>query len=120
MFLIIVILVCLAEIIFGSMALARNVREMKVRTERKFRQIIKTIFAIGIVLATAAFFVAYPYGQNVRIIGFPIPAAAFEHRNGHWIDFVSPATGPFMCVNATFGFVLPHLIFRAIRRRKAS
>jgi hypothetical protein len=118
MFLVIIILICLAEVIFGSRALARNLREMKARADRKFSQVIKIMFAIGIVLAIGAFFIAYPYGQNLRIIGFPIPAAAFENRNGHWIAFDGPTTSLSMCVNAMFGFVLPHLTFRAIRQRK--
>jgi hypothetical protein len=113
-----VILLVLAEIIYGSIMLVRNVRQMKEQRNRKFCLLIAGVFAIGSILAIGSFFAVYPYGENMRIVGLPIPAAAFQQRNGVWRDFVGPTTLPVMCANAWFGFVLPHLAFRAIRWRK--
>jgi hypothetical protein len=120
MIMIIFILVALAVIISGSVALSRNVRQMKEQRNGKFYFLVMIMFAVGVVFAIGAFFIVYPYRQNLRIVGFPIPAAAFERHNGIWVDFVGPTTLPFMCANSWFGFVLPHLVLRTIRRRKTS
>jgi len=98
--------------IFGSIALIRNVREWRLRFRKTVRVTKFVVFSIGIALAVASYFVTYPYGSTVRVIGFPFPAAAFEKHAGHWLDFSGPLTLPFMCANAWVGLVLPHLALR--------
>lgn len=73
-------------------------------------------FLLGLLLAVGSVFVSYPVGDNLRVMGFPFLAAAFERRGDIWIDFMSPLTPVAYLANATFAFVLPHLLLRAWRR----
>ena len=102
--------------IFGSIALIRNLREWRLRSRKRVRVRKFVVFSIGIALAVASYFVAYPYGSTVRVNGFPFPAAAFEKHGSHWLDLSGPLTLPFMCANAWVALVLPHLALRIFQR----
>lgn len=117
MLLTVLIVVGLAVIVAGAFALARNVRQVLLQKQRKALSSILLTFAVGLVLAVGSFFVVYPHGDNARIVGFPFPAAAWERHGDRWHDFVGLATLPFMCANALFAFVLPHVFLWAFRRR---
>jgi len=117
MFLLVLMVVGLAGIGAGSISLVRNVRESRRRLEQRQLVSLLVASAIGLMLAAGSFLVAYPYGENTRIVGFPFPAAAWERHGGHWMDFVGPLMLPFMCANAWFAFVVPHLVIRVVRRR---
>ena len=117
MFLLVFMVVGLAGIGAGSFSLVRNVRESRRRVEQRKVVAVLVTSAIGLMLAAGSFLVAYPYGKNMRIVGFPFPAAAWERHGDHWMDFVGPLMLPFMCANAWFAFVLPHLVIRVLRRR---
>ncbi|MGC4064790.1 MAG: hypothetical protein QM784_09130 [Polyangiaceae bacterium] len=100
----------------GSFALTSNVRHWRpIRWNRAHVAILVTHF-IGIALALGSLFVVYPYGPKTRIIGFPLPAAAFEKHGELWLDFSGPLTLPFSCANAWFGFVAPHVILWTARK----
>ena len=115
MLLIVLIAVGLAVIIVGSLALVRNIR--RARAPEQKRLAIVLAFAVGLALSAGSFFVVYPYGDDARIVGFPFPAAAWERQGDRWHDFVGLTTLPFMCANALFAFLLPHLFLWALRRR---
>lgn len=107
-----------AGILAGSIALARNVRQMRSGGEARFGHLVWLTLATGIALAIGSFFVVYPYSERSRIVGFPFPAAAWEKDGNHWLDFVSPLSPVFSCANAVFAFVLPHLFLRVLRGRR--
>jgi hypothetical protein len=113
MFLGVLMVIGLAGIVVGSVAVVRNVRQSRRQLEKKSRGLV-VVFATGSILAAGSFLVAYPYGET-SVVGFPFPAAVWENH----ADFVGPLTLPFMCANAWFAFVVPHLIFRLVRRKAA-
>jgi hypothetical protein len=116
----ILLLIGLAVIGTGSAALVWNARDLRRQHDKKTVAVLTATSAIGLVLAAGSFFVMHSYGENARIVGFPFPAAVWEKHGDHWEDFVGPLMLPFMCGNAWFAFVLPHLILRVLRRRPAN
>ena len=114
------LLIGLAVVVGGSVALAWNVRDLRRRYGKRRLVLLTATSAIGLALAAGSFLVMYPYGENARIVGFPFPAAVFERHGDHWEDFVGPTMLPFMCGNGWFAFVLPQLIFRVLQRRPAN
>ena len=108
--------------ILGTIVWIRNVRDWRARSHTKVHTTRSLLFSVGVGLAAASYFVRYPYGANVRIIGFPFPAAAFEKHGTHWLDYSGPLTLPFVCANAWVAFVFPHLVlklFQSIARNSA-
>src|SRR4051794_13061852 len=64
--------------------------------DTRWRRFVGIAGAVGIVLGIGSYFMSYHYGPDVRIIGFPLAAAAFKLENGKWLDYVSFLTFPFM------------------------
>ena len=110
------ILIGLAGVVAGSVALIRNVRDYHRRTERGALVTLIATIVGGLLLAAGSFVFEYRYGKDTIIVGFPIPAAAWQKHGGQWRDYAGPATLLFACANAWFAFVLPHLVLRAVRR----
>ena len=77
---------------------------------------------VGLALAVTSMFMTWPYDINTKIVGFPFPAAVFqrESESSHWQDYVGPLTAVFMCLNALFWMLIPHLAlyFHHFRQRR--
>jgi len=78
--------------------------------DKRWRRVVCIAVVTGIVLGIASYFMSYSYGPDVRIIGFPIAAAAFKLENGKWFDYVSFLTFPFMMGNILIFLTLPQLV----------
>ena len=76
----------------------------------RWRRIVRIAAVAGIALGIASYFMSYSYGPDVRIIGFPIAAAAFKLENGKWLDYVSFLTFPFMIGNILIFVALPQMV----------
>ncbi len=82
-----------------------------------------SMFVAGIVMGLPAVTMFYPVDENTLILGFPLPAAAFERHGEGWMDFVSPFTIPFLIANFIFWLTLPHaacFLWRRVRRSSSS
>ena len=106
-------------LVVGLAGLWRGVRAKHTRVKRVLLWAVA--FLIG---GASALMLNYQLDERTRIIGFPLPAAAFQQsENGLWADFVGPLTGPFMFANAVVntGVVLYVLsVLEAFRRRDSS
>ncbi len=60
---------------------------------------------LGAVAGLAAVLARYPLGPKYVVLGFPLPAAAFEKATG--ADFVSPLTVPMLLVDLLLIGVCP-------------
>lgn len=49
----------------------------------------------------------WPYSADIRIWGFPFPAASFERVGDSWLDFVSPLTLPIWLFDLALCIYLP-------------
>jgi len=107
----------IAGMVGGSVAMMRNIRQARLRPSKRKVLVVIAVFGIGVALALASFRVVYPYGERTKVVGFPLPAASWEKHGDHWLDFVGPLTLPFSWANAWFAFVLSHLVFRALQRK---
>lgn len=76
----------------------------------RWRRVVRIAGIAGIALGIASYFMSYSYGPDVRIIGFPIAAAAFKLENGKWLDYVSFLTFPFMVGNILVFATLPQMV----------
>lgn len=76
---------------------------------------------LGVCAAACACLLRYPYTDKYLVIGFPLPAAAFEIATG--ADFLGPLTLPILGLDAFLAAVLPLAtltIGTALRRRPRS
>lgn len=105
----------LAILVANVVALRRNQRD--IASALSSVRIRLGTWLIGLVLATASFFVSYPLGDTHRIVGFPFMAAAWEKRADHWEDFVGPLTIPAYLANALLALTLPQLALRLLHGR---
>jgi TRAP-type C4-dicarboxylate transport system permease small subunit len=65
---------------------------------------------VGSLLAT----LMWKLSETELMMGFPIPAAAWEYRAGRWLDFVSPVS-PLLCgLDFIIGIWLVHLPVAAV------
>jgi len=77
--------------------------------------------ASGIALAAATISISYSPTSTQRIFGFPLPAAAWELRDGRWLDFVGAITPIAYLLNLLIMLLLPQVVavvVLAIRRRR--
>jgi hypothetical protein len=109
----------LAGIAWGLIAARSAFRKRSVIVLARGLRVYPLFVAAGVILASASFFVQYPYDAVTRVYGFPFVSAIFEFHDGQWQDFVGPTTVPAVVGNAVFFFLLPHIIFDLIIRRKA-
>jgi hypothetical protein len=74
---------------------------------------------LGLVGAAYASLTPLPYGEKYRVVGFPLPAAAFEISTG--ADFVGPLTVPILCLDLILVAAIPLsalVLFGAFRGRQ--
>ena len=70
---------------------------------------------VGLLLAIASFFTAYPLG-DVRIAGVPFVVVVFKFQRGHWIDYTGPFVFLAMLGNIVFAALLPQVFVFVVRR----
>jgi hypothetical protein len=76
---------------------------------------------LGAMAAASACLVRHQYTDKYLVVGFPLPAAAFEISTGS--DFVGPLTLPILCLDVLLVAALPLAavaIAVALRRRPRS
>jgi hypothetical protein len=61
--------------------------------------VVWTTLCLGIAAGLFLGQVSYPVAEDTRVLGLPMPVAAFQRRNGQWLDFVSPLTPILYLVN---------------------
>ncbi|MBI5758289.1 MAG: hypothetical protein HZA46_07215 [Planctomycetales bacterium] len=88
---------------------ARNV----VASSHKLRMARRLAWATGLGLGVLMSLCTWPYSADVRIWGFPFPAATFERVGNAWADFVSPLTLPIWLFDLALCIYLPQ-VFVAI------
>jgi hypothetical protein len=76
--------------------------------------------ALGILVAAYVCLTQLPYDDRYRVVGFPLPAAAFEIRTG--ADFISPLTVPILALDVLLvsSFPLSLLVLVAVFRDRTS
>ena len=89
----------------------------------KLRLSFSALLVAGIAAAVwCTFYLEYQPSPTLRIVGFPVPIAVFELRNGQWSDYVG-GPGLFVDLVAVPALVAMPLslvlLVRAIRRRNA-
>jgi hypothetical protein len=72
--------------------------------------------AVGIFLGAAFAFVTYSFGPDLKIVGFPIPAAAWERWDNKWVDFVGAITPIAMFFDFLIGLTFPQIVTAIIRK----
>jgi hypothetical protein len=70
----------------------------------------------GCALAIAAVSWAWPYSENIRILGFPFPSVVFERSEDQWLDFVGPLSLPALVADVVICLVTPHFVLRIYLR----
>lgn len=107
-----VILLAIGAILLLASMFAAYANIRKYRTGAiKNKKIFWVLNIVGLALAAASMFMIWPYDTNTKIVGFPFPAAVFqrESETSQWQDYVGPMTSVFVCLNALFWLLIPHL-----------
>lgn len=102
--------------IAGVVATTRNLRDLMDAPRRPINLWYVVGAIAGIAFALTCYGARYAYSDTIHVWGFPFFAALFQKDGASWSDFVGPLTIPAAIGNATFGFVLPQLLVRALQQ----
>lgn len=106
-------------------------RRNRLSASSSLKLLRRILFVIGLGLASLAVTITWHYTAEIKILGFPLPAAAFELWNSgggdslpvdfvgplpnesggsYWADFVGPWTLPFLAIDFALCLYLPQLL----------
>jgi hypothetical protein len=92
-----------------------NMRSLERAAGWRGRRLSVSAAVVGLLLAIASFFTAYPLG-DVRVAGVPFVVVVFKFERGHLIDYIGRFVGLAMLGNIVFAALLPQVLVFVVRR----